>query len=135
MQALRLLAWGEEPELVDVPVPEPGPGELLLRVDAAGLCHSDLHVMDSGGSLPYTLPFTLGHEVAGTVDAVGAGVSPDWLDERGRRPRRLVLRRAAAGAGRAARTPAFGSPVRSAPASGTTGGWPSSCWSRPNGSW
>ena len=82
MQALRLLEWGEEPELVRVPVPEPGPGELLLRVDAAGLCHSDLHVMDSGGSLPYPLPFTLGHEVAGTVEEVGAGVSADWLDER-----------------------------------------------------
>ena len=81
MQALRLVAWGEEPQLVEVRVPQPGPGELLLRVDAAGLCHSDLHVIDSGGSLPYALPFTLGHEVAGTVEAVGAGVSPDWLGE------------------------------------------------------
>jgi len=81
MQALRLLAWGEEPQLVRVPVPRPGPGELLLRVDAAGLCHSDLHVIDSGGRLPYALPFTLGHEVAGTVEAVGAGVSSAWLGE------------------------------------------------------
>jgi len=81
MQAMRLIAWGEEPELVEVPVPQPGPGELLLRVDAAGLCHSDLHVIDSGGGLPYSLPFTLGHEVAGTVAAVGAGVSIDWLGE------------------------------------------------------
>ena len=81
MQALRLVAWGEEPQLVEVPVPRPGPGELLLRVDAAGLCHSDLHVIDSGGRLPYLLPFTLGHEVAGTVAAVGVGVSTAWLDE------------------------------------------------------
>lgn len=81
MEALRLVAWGEEPRLVRVPVPRPGPGELLLRVDAAGLCHSDLHVIDSGGRLPYQLPFTLGHEVAGTVAAVGAGVSAAWLDE------------------------------------------------------
>jgi len=81
MQALRLVAWGEEPQLVRVPVPHPGPGELLLRVDAAGLCHSDLHVIDSAGRLPYALPFTLGHEVAGTVAAVGAGVSTAWLDE------------------------------------------------------
>lgn len=81
MQALRLVAWGREPELVEVPVPAPGPGELLLRVDAAGLCHSDLHVVDSAGRLPFSLPFTLGHEVAGTVAGVGAGVSPDWLDE------------------------------------------------------
>jgi len=81
MQALRLVAWGEEPQLVRVPVPQPGPGELLLRVDAAGLCHSDLHVIDSGGRLPYALPFTLGHEVAGTVAALGAGVSTAWLGE------------------------------------------------------
>jgi len=81
MQALRLVAWGEEPELVCVPVPQPGPGELLLRVGAAGLCHSDLHVIDSGGRLPYSLPFTLGHEVAGTVHAVGAGVTSAWLGE------------------------------------------------------
>ena len=81
MQALRLTAWGEEPELMRVPVPQPGPGELLLSVDAAGLCHSDLHVIDSGGRLPYTLPFTLGHEVAGTVHAVGTGVTSAWLGE------------------------------------------------------
>jgi len=81
MQALRLVDWDEEPELIRVPVPEPGPGELLLRVDAAGLCHSDLHVIDSSGSLPYTLPFTLGHEVAGTVVAVGADASAAWLAE------------------------------------------------------
>ena len=81
MQALRLVAWGREPEIVEVPVPAPGPGELLLRVDAVGLCHSDLHVVDSAGRLPFSLPFTLGHEVAGTVAGVGAGVSPDWLDE------------------------------------------------------
>jgi len=81
MQALRLIAWGEEPQLVRVPVPQPGPGELLLRVDAAGLCHSDLHVIDSGGRLPYALPFTVGHEVAGTVAAVGAGVTSAWLGE------------------------------------------------------
>jgi len=81
MQALRLTAWGRDPELVRVPVPQPGPGELLLLVEAAGLCHSDLHVIDSAGRLPYDLPFTLGHEVAGTVVAVGTGVSRDWLDE------------------------------------------------------
>ena len=81
MQAVRLVAWGEDPQLVRVPVPQPGPGELLLRVDAAGLCHSDLHVIDSGGRLPYALPFTLGHEVAGTVAAVGDGVSPAWLGD------------------------------------------------------
>jgi propanol-preferring alcohol dehydrogenase len=62
--------------LRDVPVPEPGPGEVLVRVAGAGLCHSDCMIRRSsavyrgdGGS------FTLGHETAGHVEAVGAGVS------------------------------------------------------------
>jgi len=82
MQAVRLTAWGSEPQLVSVPVPVPRAGELLLRVDAAGLCHSDLHVAEvDEGVLPYQPPFTLGHEVAGTVVDVGPGVSAQWLGE------------------------------------------------------
>jgi propanol-preferring alcohol dehydrogenase len=80
VKAIRLTAWERPAELVDVPTPEPGPGELLVRVSGAGLCHSDLHLMHwEAGALPYTLPFTLGHEVAGTVAALGpgtAGVEP-----------------------------------------------------------
>lgn len=79
MRAVRLLEWGRPPELVELPVPVPGPGELLLRVEAAGLCHSDLHVLDAEpGALPYELPFTLGHEIAGSVAATGPGVDPSW---------------------------------------------------------
>jgi propanol-preferring alcohol dehydrogenase len=75
VNAVQLVAWGRPAELREVPRPEPGPGEVLLRVRAAGLCHSDLHLMHwPEGTLPYTLPFTLGHEVAGEVAAVGAGV-------------------------------------------------------------
>jgi propanol-preferring alcohol dehydrogenase len=74
MRAIRLTAWEQPARLVEVPTPEPGPGELLLRVAGAGLCHSDLHLMHwRAGALPYDLPFTLGHEVAGTVAAVGPG--------------------------------------------------------------
>lgn len=81
MRAVQLTAWESEPEVRDIPVPQPGPGELLLRVDAVGLCHSDLHVMDCApGTLPYALPMTLGHEVAGTVVGVGDGVAASWLD-------------------------------------------------------
>ncbi len=59
---------------MEIPTPAPGPGEVLLKVDAAGLCHSDLHLMElAEGTLPYTLPFTLGHETAGTVVALGPG--------------------------------------------------------------
>jgi alcohol dehydrogenase, propanol-preferring len=74
MQAVRLTAWERPARLVEVPVPEPGPGEVLVRVAGAGLCHSDLHLMHwRAGALPYELPFTLGHEVAGTVAALGPG--------------------------------------------------------------
>lgn len=82
MLAVRLMEWGKPPRVCRVPVPIPGPGELLLRVDAAGLCHSDLHVMDAEpGTLPYRLPFTLGHEVAGTVVGVGADVGMTWVGQ------------------------------------------------------
>jgi D-arabinose 1-dehydrogenase-like Zn-dependent alcohol dehydrogenase len=49
---------------------------VLLKVEAAGLCHSDLHLMDwPAGTVRYTLPFTLGHETAGTVAALGPGAA------------------------------------------------------------
>jgi propanol-preferring alcohol dehydrogenase len=74
MKAVRLTSWQSPPELCDVPDPVPGPGAVLLRVAGAGLCHSDLHLMHwPPGTLPYDLPFTLGHEVAGTVVGLGAG--------------------------------------------------------------
>jgi propanol-preferring alcohol dehydrogenase len=75
MKAYQLLEWQQPPEFRDVPVPEPGPGEILIKVGGAGACHSDLHVMEwPAGVLPYELPFTLGHENAGWVEALGAGV-------------------------------------------------------------
>ncbi|WP_230930646.1 alcohol dehydrogenase catalytic domain-containing protein [Dietzia aurantiaca] len=80
MRALRLHQWGQAPTLDRVPVPRPAPGQVLLRVDAAGLCHSDLHIMDANaGVLPYELPFTLGHEVVGTVVEVGDAADIEWM--------------------------------------------------------
>jgi propanol-preferring alcohol dehydrogenase len=74
MRAVQLVAWQRPAELRDVPEPAPGPGEVLLRVTAAGLCHSDLHLMQwPAGAMEYELPFTLGHEVAGEVVALGDG--------------------------------------------------------------
>ena len=80
MRAYRVVEWGRPAEFVDVPVPSPGPGEVLVRMRGAGLCRSDLDIMDQGrGAEPYAsvLPagFTLGHENAGTVEALGAGVT------------------------------------------------------------
>ncbi|MGW1025346.1 NAD(P)-dependent alcohol dehydrogenase [Streptomyces sp. NPDC002577] len=72
MRAVRLTAWGREPALTEVERPVPHGAEVLVRVEAAGLCHSDIHVIDgSSGTLPYRPPFTLGHEVAGQVAALG----------------------------------------------------------------
>ena len=76
MLAYQLVEWQQPPELREVEVPEPGPGEVLVKVGGAGACHSDLHVMEwPAGALPYELPFTLGHENAGWIESVGAGVT------------------------------------------------------------
>jgi alcohol dehydrogenase, propanol-preferring len=76
VRALRLPGWGLPPALTDVDQPTPREEEILVRVEAAGLCHSDLHVVDARpGDLPFPTPFTLGHEIAGWVAAVGPAVS------------------------------------------------------------
>ena len=76
MRALRLLEWKSEPVLEEVAEPEPGPGQVVVRIGGAGACHSDLHLMDEfeAGLLPWGPPFTLGHENAGWVHALGPGV-------------------------------------------------------------
>jgi len=76
VKAYRMTKWQAAPEFCDVEVREPGPGEVLVKVGGAGVCHSDLHIMEyPDGLLPYALPFTLGHENAGWVERVGPGVS------------------------------------------------------------
>ena len=76
MKAFRLLEWQKPPQLVNVDVPEPGPGQILVRVGGAGACHSDLHLMEfPPGLMPYSTPFTLGHENAGWIEKNGPGVS------------------------------------------------------------
>ncbi|MEU5060150.1 MULTISPECIES: NAD(P)-dependent alcohol dehydrogenase [unclassified Streptomyces] len=75
MKAVQYRAIGAAPEVVTVPDPEPGPGQVLLRVTAAGVCHSDLAVMSDPEVPAELLPLTLGHEGAGTVAALGDGVT------------------------------------------------------------
>ena len=77
MDAVQLTQWKHDPEVRDVPQPDPGPGEVLLKVGGAGMCHSDLHLIHDfeAGMVPFEPPFTLGHENAGWVEALGAGVS------------------------------------------------------------
>ena len=74
MKAVRLVKPGQPLELQLVPVPSLGPQDVLVRVKAAGICHSDAHYR-AGRSLVKPLPLTLGHEVAGVVEAAGAQVS------------------------------------------------------------
>lgn len=75
MKAVQYRQVGGKPELVTLPDPHPGPGQVLLKVSAAGLCHSDQFIMSlPTESFTYPLPLTLGHEGAGTVAALGEGV-------------------------------------------------------------
>jgi propanol-preferring alcohol dehydrogenase len=76
MRALQLKSFQSEPELVDLPEPEPGPGQVVIKVGGAGACHSDLHVMRefAEGMAPWGPPFVLGHEAAGWVHRTGTSV-------------------------------------------------------------
>jgi S-(hydroxymethyl)mycothiol dehydrogenase len=60
-------------EVVDIVIPDPGPGEVVVRVQACGVCHTDLHYRNGG--INNDFPFLLGHEAAGIVDSVGAAVT------------------------------------------------------------
>jgi S-(hydroxymethyl)mycothiol dehydrogenase len=66
-------AKGEPVSVETVVVPDPGPGEALVRVQACGVCHTDLHYREGG--INDDFPFLLGHEAAGEVEAVGPGVT------------------------------------------------------------
>src|SRR3954452_7455144 len=67
------VAKGKPVEIAAIRVPDPGPGEALVRVQACGVCHTDLHYRE--GAINDDFPFLLGHEAAGTVEAVGDGVT------------------------------------------------------------
>ena len=73
MKAVRLVAPNRPLELQDIPVPQIGNDDLLVRVKAAGICHSDAHYR-AGKSRVEPLPLTLGHEVAGVIEICGASV-------------------------------------------------------------
>ncbi len=73
MKSLLLTAYNHL-EITDMPLPSPGPGEVLVRVEACGICGSDVHGLDgsTGRRIP---PIVMGHEAAGTVESVGEGVT------------------------------------------------------------
>src|SRR3954451_12366087 len=73
MKAVRLRELGKQLEDAEIAVPEIGPSDVLVRVAACGICHSDAHYR-AGISPIKSLPVTLGHEVAGRVEAVGENI-------------------------------------------------------------
>ena len=65
----------------EIPIPEPGPNEIRMRVSVCGVCHTDLHTIE--GDLELTrLPVIPGHQVVGTIDKIGAGVSRFSVEDR-----------------------------------------------------
>src|SRR5690349_23103153 len=74
MRAVRLVQVGKSLEEADIPIPEIGSSDVLIRVAAAGICHSDAHYRAGISKIDF-LPLTLGHEIAGHVEKVGAQVA------------------------------------------------------------
>ncbi len=83
MKAVQLMAK-RRLDLVDLPKPEPNPGEALIRVESVGVCGSDMHYYEEGriGAQEITSPVVLGHEYAGVVEAVGAETDPGLVGKR-----------------------------------------------------
>jgi propanol-preferring alcohol dehydrogenase len=75
MQAAFVTAFGKPLELRDVAIPTPGPGQILVKTEACGVCHTDLHAAKGDWPVKPTPPFTPGHEGIGIVVALGAGVT------------------------------------------------------------
>ncbi len=75
MKASLFVAPNQPLSIEEIPTPEPGAGEALVKVAACGVCHTDLHYIDHGVPTFKKPPLTLGHEVAGTVAQLGSGVS------------------------------------------------------------
>ena len=74
MKAAVVRAYGEPLSLEEVPLPEVPPGQILVKVAACGVCHTDLHAADGDWPVKPPLPFIPGHEGVGHVVAVGGGV-------------------------------------------------------------
>jgi propanol-preferring alcohol dehydrogenase len=74
MKAAIVKQFGKPLVIEDVPVPQPGPGEVLVKVKACGVCHTDLHAASGDWPVKPVPPFIPGHEVAGIVAALGPGV-------------------------------------------------------------
>jgi alcohol dehydrogenase, propanol-preferring len=74
MRAAVVRAFGARLEICDIPVPDPAAGEVLVKLMASGVCHTDVHAADGDWPVKPGLPFIPGHEGAGVVVALGRGV-------------------------------------------------------------
>jgi alcohol dehydrogenase, propanol-preferring len=84
MQTMRAMLFegvGEPLKLVELPIPQPGPGQVLIKIHACGICHTDLHIIDGDLGEP-NLPLVLGHQIVGTVVQSGKGAKRYQPEER-----------------------------------------------------
>ena len=82
MRAAVVTAFTAPLEMQDLPMPEPGPGEVLVRIECTGLCHTDIHAAHGDWPVAPTPPFVPGHEGIGRVEALGAGVTARAVGDR-----------------------------------------------------
>jgi len=82
MKAAVVTEFHSPLEIQDLPIPEPGPGEVLVRLETSGLCHTDIHAAHGDWPVKPTPPFIPGHEGIGVIETLGAGVTTRAVGER-----------------------------------------------------
>ena len=82
MRAARVTSFESPLKIVDLPLPLPGTGQVLVRIEASGLCHTDIHAARGDWPVKPSLPFTPGHEGVGIVEQVGPGVAEVAIGDR-----------------------------------------------------
>jgi len=75
MKAAVVTGFGKPLQIQELPIPEPGPGQILVKIEASGVCHTDLHAAEGDWPVKPKPPFIPGHEGAGVVVAIGGGTT------------------------------------------------------------
>lgn len=82
MKAAVVTEFDAPLQILDLPIPEPGPDQVLVRIEASGLCHTDIHAAQGDWPVKPTVPFTPGHEGVGIVERIGADVTTRSVGDR-----------------------------------------------------
>jgi alcohol dehydrogenase, propanol-preferring len=82
MKAAVVPASGKPLEIRDIAIPAPGPGQVLVKIEASGLCHTDIHAAHGDWPVRPTPPFVPGHEGVGLIESLGEGVTHRVVGER-----------------------------------------------------